>query len=186
MFKLFKHLRINLVSKLILSVGLTLLLSISTWAYFNIKYQTEKVMKDIMEGTDRLGNTIILGAHYAMMINSRDDINHIINNISKQKEIDTVRIFNKKGQIKFSNRPSELEVTTNIKAEACDVCHRSDPPLSELSLGQKARIFHSSQGHRLLGIISPIRNNTGCSSDSCHVEENTGGPRCCCFPKRNR
>ena len=169
MFKLFKHLRINLVSKLILSVGLTLLLSISTWAYFNIKYQTEKVMKDIMEGTDRLSNTIILGAHYAMMINSRNDINHIIINISKQKEIDTIRIYNKKGQIKFSNRASELEVTTNIKAEACDVCHRSDPPLSELSLVQKARIFHSSQGHRLLGIISPIRNNTGCSSDSCHV-----------------
>ena len=169
MFKLYKHLRINLVSKLILSVGLTLLLSISTWAYFNINYQTKKVMKDIMEGTDRLSNTIILGAHYAMMINSRDDINHIINNISKQKEIDTVRIYNKKGQIKFSNRPSELDVTTNIKAEACDVCHRSDPPLSELILVQKTRIFHSSQGHRLLGIISPIRNNTGCSSDSCHV-----------------
>ena len=169
MFKFFNHLRFNLVSKLILSVGLTLLLSISTWAYFNIKYQTEKVMKDIMEGTDRLSNTIILGAHYAMMINSRDDINHIINNISKQKEIDTIRIYNKKGQIKFSNRALELEATTNIKAEACDVCHRSDPPLSKLSLVQKTRIFHSSQGHRLLGIISPIRNNTGCSSDTCHV-----------------
>ena len=59
MIKLFKHLRVNLVSKLILSVGLTLLLSISTWAYFNINYQTKKVMKDIMEGTDRLSNTII-------------------------------------------------------------------------------------------------------------------------------
>jgi len=105
MFKPFQHLRLNLVSKLILSVGLTLLLSICTWAYFNIKYQTQKIMNDIMVGTDRLSNTIILGAHYAMMLNSREDINHIINNISKQKEIDTIRIYNKKGQIKFSNRP---------------------------------------------------------------------------------
>ncbi len=169
MFKLFKHLHFNLVSKLILSVGLTLLLSISTWAYFNIKYQTKKVMKDIIEGTDRLSNTIILGTHYAMMINSRDDINNIINNISKQKEIDTIRIYNKKGQIKFSNRPLELDLTTNIKAEACDVCHRSDPPLAKLNLIEKTRIFNSPQGHRLLGIISPIRNDTGCSSDFCHV-----------------
>jgi histidine kinase len=167
--KPFQHLRLNLVSKLILSVGLTLLLSISTWAYFNIKYQTQKIMKDIMVGTDRLSNTIILGAHYAMMLNSREDINHIINNISKQKEIDTIRIYNKKGQIKFSNRPSEIDLMTNIKAEACDVCHRKEPPLAELDLSQKARTFYSSQGHRLLGIISPIRNETGCSSDSCHV-----------------
>jgi histidine kinase len=169
MFKLLKHLHFNLVSKLILSVGMTLLLSISTWAYFNIKYQTKKVMKDIIEGTDRLSNTIILGTHYAMMINSRDDINNIINNISKQKEIDTIRIYNKKGQIKFSNRPLELDLTTNIKAEACDVCHRSDPPLAKLSLIEKTRIFDSPQGHRFLGIINPIHNDTGCSSDFCHV-----------------
>jgi len=169
MLKPFQHLRFNLVSKLILSVGLTLLLSISTWAYFNIKYQNQKIMKDIMVGTDRLSNTIILGAHYAMMLNSREDINHIINNISKQKEIDTIRIYNKKGQIKFSNRPSEIDLMTNIKAEACDVCHRKEPPLAELDLSQKTRTFFSSQGHRLLGIISPIRNETGCSSDSCHV-----------------
>ena len=99
-----------------------------------------------MEGTDRLSNTIILGAHYAMMLNSREDINHIINNISRQKEIDTIRIYNKKGQIKFSNRPSEVDLTTNIKAEACDVCHRKEPPLAELSLSQKVRKTHFSQG----------------------------------------
>ena len=168
-FLTIQHLRLNLVSKLILSVGLTLLLSISTWAYFNIRYQTKKITKDIMVGTDRLSNTIILGAHYAMMLNSREDINHIINNISKQKEIDTIRIYNKKGQIKFSNRPSELDLITNIKAEACDVCHRKEPPLAKLDLTQKTRTFYSSQGHHFLGIISPIRNETGCSSDSCHV-----------------
>ena len=53
MSKPFQHIRFNLVSKLILSVGLTLLLSISTWAYFNIKYQTKKITQDIMVGTDR-------------------------------------------------------------------------------------------------------------------------------------
>ena len=169
MFTPFQHFRFNLVSKLILSVGLILLLSLSMWAYFNIKYQTRMIMKDIMVQTDRLSNTIILGTHYAMMLNSREDINHIINNISKQKEIDTIRIYNKDGQIKFSNRRSELNRVTNIKAEACDACHRKDPPLVELGLPEKARIFYSSKGHRLLGMISPIRNEKGCSSDACHV-----------------
>jgi histidine kinase len=163
------YLRRRLASKLILTVGLTLLITISTWAFFNINSQKKKLMENVVVGTDRLTNTIKLGAHYAMMLNSRDDINQIINNISQQKEIETIRIYNKEGQIKFSNQASELETTTNIKDEACYICHRTDPPQSELGLKERTRIFASSQGYRLLGIISPINNAPGCSSDACHV-----------------
>jgi histidine kinase len=169
MFKLFKYIQRRLASKLILTVGLTLLITITTWAYFNIDYQENKLMKNVVVGTDRLTNTIKLGTHYAMMLNSRDDINQIINNIGRQKEIETIRIYNKEGQIKFSNQPAELETKTNIKDEACYICHRTDPPLSELGLDERIRIFTSQQGYRLLGIISPIRNEAGCATDACHV-----------------
>ncbi len=169
MFKLVQNIRSRLVTKLILTVGLILLITISTWAYFNINYQKKKLMGNIVTGTDRLTNTIRLGTHYAMMLNSRDDINQIINNIGRQEEIETIRIYNKEGQIKFSNRPSEVETTTNIKDEACYICHRTDPPLSELGLAERTRIFNSPQGYRLLGIISPICNDPGCSTDACHV-----------------
>ena len=39
MFKFIKNIRRRLATKLILTVGLTLLITISTWAYFNINYQ---------------------------------------------------------------------------------------------------------------------------------------------------
>ncbi len=169
MIKPAQYLRHSLVPKLIITVGLTLLLSISTWAYFNINSQKEKSMAEIVQGTDRLTSTIRLGAHYAMMLNSRDDINQIINNIANLEEIKNIRIYNKEGEIKFSNDTLEVDQKTNIKAEACDICHRSDPPLIEVKLEQRTRIFDSGQGYRLLGIISPIRNETGCASDACHV-----------------
>ncbi|MDM8525954.1 PAS domain S-box protein [Desulfococcaceae bacterium HSG8] len=162
------YLRHSLAAKLIFIVGLTLFLSISVWAYFNLRYQKEKVMETIVQGADKLGNTIKLGTHYAMMINSRDDINQIINNIARQKEIENIRIYNKEGKIKFSNRTSEVEQETNIKAEACYICHRSDPPQAELDMSERTRIFNSPDGYRLLGIISPIYNEPGCSAD-CHV-----------------
>jgi histidine kinase len=168
-FQGFTHFRRRLAAKLIFTVGLTLLVTISTWAYFNIEYQGKKLMENIVAGTDRLTNTIKLGTHYAMMLNSRDDINQIINNIGRQKEIETIRIYNKSGEIKYSNRPTEVDTTTNIKAEACYICHRSDPPLSELGLKERTRIFASSQGYRSLGIISPICNEPGCSTDACHM-----------------
>ena len=169
MLKQIKRLHFRLVSKLILTVGMTLLLSITIWAYFNINYQKKKVMENIVVGTDRLTNTIKLGTHYAMMLNSRDDINQIIKNIGKQRELENIRIYNKEGQIKFSNNSAEVDMITNIKAEACDICHRTDPPLTELELSERTRIFNSTKGHRLLGIISPIYNETGCSADACHV-----------------
>jgi len=161
--------RSSLVSKLILTVGLTLLVSISTWAYFNISTQREKWMAEIVQTTDRLTSTIKLGTHYAMMLNSRDDINQIINNIANLEEINNIRIYNKQGEIKFSNQPTEVEKKTNIKAEACYICHRTEPPLTDVELMERTRIFDSGRGYRLLGIISPIRNETGCATDACHV-----------------
>jgi len=165
---LLKIIRQRLVAKLILTVGLVFLLSVSIWAYFNVSYQQEKAMQNIVNATDRLTTTIRLGTHYAMMLNSRDDINQIITNIGKLPEIKNIRIYNKSGEIKYSNSLSEVDMATNIKAEACDICHRSEPPHSELDLNQRIRIFNDPAGHRLLGIISPIRNEPGCSGE-CHV-----------------
>ena len=168
MLKPIRNLRSSLVSKLIISVGIILLLIISTWAYFSIKYRKERLKNEIIAETERLGNTIKLGTHYSMMLNSRDDINQIIMNIGKQKRIENIRIYNKEGEIKYSNAPGEVDQTTNIKSEACYICHRSEPPLVNISLGERTRILESPEGYRLLGIISPIYNEAGCSANECH------------------
>ena len=168
MAHLFRQLRNTLVFKLILAVGLTLLVSIAVWAYFNIRYQNAKLTQHVLNETARFGNTIKLGTHYAMMTNARDDINQIIINIARQKEIETIRIFNKAGQIKFSNQIEEVDRVTNIKAEACDVCHHVDPPLDSLTPEQGRRFFTSPSGQRVIGVITPILNEPGCT-EACHV-----------------
>ena len=159
----------RLAAKLILAVGITLLVSISTWAYFNIKYQKQKMMDSIVTSSDRLVNTIRLGTRYAMMLNSRDDINQIIRNIGRQQGIENIRIYNKLGEIKFSNASEEVDSRTNIKDEACYICHRSDPPTQALDLNERIRIISNGNGYRQLGIISPIYNEASCSTGPCHV-----------------
>ena len=101
MLKFFNILRTKLVSKIVLTVGLVFLVSVSIWAYVNVRYQKEKEMQRIVGNTDRLTTTIRLGTHYAMMLNSRDDINQIIMNIGRLSEIENIRIYNKAGEIKF-------------------------------------------------------------------------------------
>jgi len=168
MFKPLKRVRFRLGPKLIRTVGATLLISISTWAYFNIKYQRDTLTLGIINDADRLSETIMLGTNYAMMLNSRDDITQIIQNIGRQKDIQTIRIYNKEGQIKFSNHADDVDRTTNIKDEACYICHRTDPPIAQLNLAERTRMFTSPEGFPLLGIISPIVNEPGCAAD-CHI-----------------
>ncbi len=167
MTKLFSYLRHSLVSKLIFSVGFTVVLSISAWAYFNINNIRTQIMKNVIASTDRLTNSIKLGTHYAMMLNSRDDINQIINNIATQPEIETIRIYNKDGQIKFTNKAQEIDRVVDIKEVACDICHKQDPPPAVIGRDQRTRFFSSEDGTRLLGVVQPISNEPGCA-ESCH------------------
>jgi len=155
--------------KLVMTVGVTLLVSMSAWAYFDIRHQKEKAIQRVVATANMLTETIRLGAHYAMKLNSRQDINEIVSDICRQEAIENIRIYNKKGQIRFSSLPAEVDTTTNIKAEACYICHRNDPPLSSLRLEERTRILRSEKGHRLLGVISPIYNERGCSTETCHV-----------------
>ncbi len=164
-----KKLHNSLISKLLLSVGTVLVFSLSLWGYFNITYVEEKIMSDLSANVDRLSNTIRLGLHYSMMLNSRDEIKQNINNIGRQNEINNIRIYNKQGEIKFSNHPEEVDRQTNIKAEACHICHHSDPPIVSVPMVERVRIFQSDRGYRLMGIISPVFNEPGCATDECHV-----------------
>ena len=168
MLKLIRALRFSLVTKLIVSVGIILLLIISTWAYFAIRYQNERLRRDSVTETERLSDTIQLGTQYAMMLNARNEINQIILNIGKQKSIEKIRIYNKAGALKYSNTATEIDNISGIQSAACIICHRVQPPLVTVSLEQRTRVFESAEGSRLLGIVSPIYNEPGCSTSNCH------------------
>ncbi len=157
----------SLVLKLIATAGLSLVLSIASLSYFATSHQEDILMSYVVAEADRLGNTIKLGTRYAMMINSRSDLKQIITNIGSQKDIQAVRIYNKEGQIKFSNLPGEVDTFTAKEVKACRVCHQTEPPPSDLPLEHRTRIFTGPAGQRLLGIISPIHNEPGCSG-GCH------------------
>jgi len=167
MFKQIQRIFNTLTVRLTLSVGLVLLVSISIWAYFNINYQKEDTFTKTIAEVNRLADTIKLGAHYAMMLNSREEINEIINNIGRHEEIENIRIYNKQGEIQFSNVTKEIDLTTNIKDDACYICHRTDPPQKSLDILERTRIFESPAGHRQLGIISPIYNEAVWIGQNC-------------------
>ncbi len=149
-------------------VGLILLVCISFWGYYTLDVQKMKAYRNMTSEVDRLSNTIRLGTHYAMMLNSRNDLNRIINNVVTQEGIEEVRIFNKQGRIKFSGDSTELDQARDLNSETCKVCHAGERPKTALTLEERVRVFETPDGKGFMGVISPIYNEPGCSQ-ACHV-----------------
>ncbi|OKY76134.1 MAG: hypothetical protein BM485_02475 [Desulfobulbaceae bacterium DB1] len=158
----------SLFINLLFGMGVILFLCMGSLAYFSISYVNRTIINNVMSEADRFNNTIKLGTHYSMMSNMRDDITQIIRNIASQENIEHIRIYHKGGQIKFSNKDEEVGTIADINNYACAICHQLTPPPSVLGLQERTRIF-SSAGQRFLGIVTPIYNEPGCSSASCHA-----------------
>lgn len=168
MIKYINIVRCSLLSKLFLPVVLALIFCLSVWTYFNINQYKNKIMEDIVINADMLSKTVLLEIHYSMIHNLKNNINPAIKKISKQNKVENISIYNKEGRIKFASKNIYLDQALDIKDPLCHVCHKSKQPPSQLNMPERTRMFYSPDGYRLLGIINPIYNETGCSSNGCH------------------
>ncbi len=164
-------LRNSLVAKLSIAMGVILLGAVIIETLFNIQYQSEKFLQANIASANRVTNTIQLGTHYAMMLNSREDIHQIISNTGLQEDIVRLRIYSKSGDVKFTKAHEELGQRVDTTSPTCAICHIYDPPRANLSQEQRTRIFTMENGHRAVAITSPIYNEPGCSTAECHFHD---------------
>ena len=104
-----------------------------------------------------------------MMENDRGHVAETINLLGREEGVEVIRIYNKQGEIKFSSEANELGTVANLTGEACYACHAADRPLESVPEGERYRIYRTEEGHRVLGVINPIRNEEGCSDGGCHA-----------------
>ncbi|WP_319760465.1 PAS domain S-box protein [Maridesulfovibrio sp.] len=165
MFNKYRH---TLIMKMIFSGGITLLLSIILWTSFNVVFFKKNVTGNIQSDIAMLSDTVLLSLHHAMMLDSKEFIQNDINNITRQGDIKSIRIINKKGQIIYSNDPDEIGNLIDVKSPPCWNCHKQDNPPDTMSLEQRTR-FKTVNGKKFMGIMTPIPNSKGCAPGPCHV-----------------
>ena len=165
---MFKRFRESLIAKLILFGGVTLLSCVILWTCFNVFYFKRHVVSNAMSDIELVSDTIMLALHYAMMLDSEEDIKENINNISKQEDIRSVRLYNKQGKIVFSNIPEEVGRVIEVESPSCWTCHQYTPTPPSMPLAQRTRMI-DGQSEQLMSIMTPIPNSEGCSPGPCHV-----------------
>lgn len=156
--------------KLIVAVGLTALITIGVFAYFNIQSHSNSLLAEVERSANQLSETVKHSTRYDMLLNQRDRINKIINTIGQQPGIRDVRVLNKVGAIIYSSHAEDIGKMVDKKEESCYACHAANKPLERLPIKDRTRIFRTSPGsNRVMGIISPIYNEKSCYEADCHA-----------------
>ncbi len=159
-------------SKLILVVGITALLTIGIFSYFNIRSHSASLLAEVEQSANQLSETVIHSTRYDMLLNQRDRINKIINTIGEQPSIRTVRVINKSGAIIYSSHQGDIGMLVDKNEESCYACHAANKPLERLPIKGRTRIFRPVPASpRVLGIISPIYNEESCWQADCHAHQ---------------
>jgi two-component system NtrC family sensor kinase len=154
--------------KIIAAVGGATAISIGIFAYLNLKAQKDQLNAELERSAHQLTETIKSTTRHDMLLNQRDRVHLIMNEIGKQEGIEKVRIFNKEGTIIYSTDKNDIGRRVELQAEACYGCHAADRPLEKLPLSKTTRFIPAS-APETLGVINPIYNEPSCWKSDCHA-----------------
>jgi len=145
-----------------------LLVLFSVYAYFTIQFYRQEMMDNVVLSANRMIDVIKQSTRYGMLLNRREDVHQIITMIGTEPGVEGIRVYNKRGEITFSTDKREEKTIVDMKAEACYACHDQTKPLGSLTMKNRTRMYSGEKGHRILGVINPIRNEPACSDAECH------------------
>jgi len=127
------------------------------------------VNRDAVLNATNMADTILKSTRYAMLRSDRETLATIIRNISEQKGVEHVRIFNKKGIVRFSAKTLEINHQVDKSAEGCIACHTGPVPTNNLGTMDQVRTFKNSSGKEVMAITAPIYNEPECFNAACHM-----------------
>lgn len=161
--------KIKLATKLTITRSLILLVTMIVFAYLCITSVEKMYLNEAIADADILTETIIRSVNYHMLEDDRERAYHMIEEISEQAGIETIRFFNHDGLISFSTAKNEIATLLDVNAEGCNWCHFKTPVTMADPLALHTRTFTNSAGNTVLGVTKDIINEPSCSTAQCHA-----------------
>jgi two-component system, NtrC family, sensor kinase len=159
----------RLAVKLAVVTATVTVATIAALTYMTIESQKRNLEAEVVNGAAVFSDTIKSSTHQLMLADQRLEAYEVMGTIGRQKGVEKVRIFNKEGRITFSTQPREIGATVNTRAEACVTCHAANRPIERPNLPNRARQY-TPNGHRVLGMVTPIYNEKACA-EKCHHDD---------------
>ena len=155
-----------------LKVGLylafALTLALLMFTLLVVRHQRDQLLREATSRVTQLSEMITSSTRFAMLQNQPYYVHRIIQDVGSNKSINRIRIFSKEGRIIDSTYAPEIGLKVDQKTEGCVRCHQTTKPLEQIPGSEKARIFSTPDGKRLLGSMEVIRNEPTCQTAACH------------------
>ncbi|HEV2396769.1 MAG TPA: ATP-binding protein [Candidatus Sulfotelmatobacter sp.] len=136
--------------------------------YLNVRLHRQHLEQNTLLVAERMSDVIKRGTTEYMLRNDREGLYHSIKTMASEPGIEKIRIFDQEGRITYTTAEPEQNHVVDKSAEACYACHAQSQPLARLNRPDRFRIYRND-GHRVLGVITPIENQPSCSSAECHA-----------------
>lgn len=144
------------------------LATIALFAFLSIRSQREHSIGEVIRGAALFSSTIASSTRDLMLEDQRHDAYRIMEAIGRLEGIEKVRVLNKEGRIMFSTNATDIGASVDKDAEACTACHAAGQPIVAPTTSARTRLFRTN-GHRVLGMVTPIYNEPACSTAACHA-----------------
>ncbi len=159
-----------LAFRLLAGIFFVMMIGVAIQTVSLINLQSDRYTNYFIETAMRTSDIIKRSMHYSMLLNRREDIYNIIKTTGSEPGIEGIRIYNKAGKISYSTDENEVGKSVDMNAEACIVCHtngnsRTVSPKNP----QLIRYFERTRGERIIGVITPIKNQQSCYTAECHA-----------------
>jgi len=164
-----KRLTNSVSAKLIGSLLAVMVVIFALLGFLNIRLHRQHLEAATLASAERVSDVIKHSTTYYMLRNDREGLYHAIQTMTDEPGMVKVRILDQQGRVSYSTEAAEVSHVLDKKAEACYGCHNQSQPLARLNRPDRFRIYRNAGGERVLGIITPIENQSSCSNAECHA-----------------
>lgn len=167
----FLRLRISLALKIIISIIVLMAILMSGLFAVNVQTYEEMAIRNAAIEADEIAEVVKASLKSAMRLDPRKDTDVLITEVQKLDHISSIAIYDKKGNPSFTGTQTLPPGPLPMDHPLCVMCHAQDEPLAYADLADRYGVVKGSDGSRLIRIVSPIPNDVGCSTSSCHVAQ---------------
>lgn len=130
----------------------------------------DQLVSEKITTADQLSRSITSATWHAMRAGRKEDAYEVMQAIGDKHGVDWIRMLDRTGGVSFETvEGSEQRLT--VDSPTCRACHVSEPPLVDVAPAVRSRFWTGADGARRIAIITPIPNEPGCSTASCHAHD---------------
>lgn len=157
----------SLSTRLLLPLLVTIIAVLAVYAWFNVRAVEEQFTALVRTDAQRCAGLIERAAHDGMLLNRKDQVQSIIENLGRDASMAAIRIYDMGGTVAMASHPDEIGSRALLHQAPCVACHR--PGAAGLPVAAMERARAGRDGATpVLRHVSVIANQPDCSSAGCH------------------